>query len=93
MAFSTNTTRNTNNNTNNDNWKAQGFLNFYLPNRKGERTKLGAIPLKDGKNNEKLLREWIEKDISAAIDVIMSNLIIEYRSATPSDDSAFALPG
>jgi len=93
MAFSSNAQRSNNNNTNNADWKAQGFLNFYLPNRKGERTKLGAIPLKDGKNNEKLLREWIEKDIDAAVAVLMKNIVIEYRSATPSDDSAFALPG
>ena len=39
----------------NDNWKAQGFLNFYLPAKNGGRKKLGAIPLKESKGNEKAL--------------------------------------
>lgn len=39
-----------------DSWKAQGFINLYLPAKDGgKRRKLGAIPLKDSKPAEKLL--------------------------------------
>ena len=77
--------------TQNDNWKADGFLNLYLPNKEGKRTKLGAIPLKSQKPNEKLMLDWLKEDPSRAAK-ILDALIIEFRSSEPSEGSAFALP-
>jgi hypothetical protein len=74
----------------NENWKAQGFLNFYLPARNGARKKLGAIPLKESKANEKQLLAWLNEDPSR-VARILATLEIEYQSATPADTSGFAL--
>ena len=74
----------------NENWKAQGFLNLYLPAKNGQRRKLGAIPLKDSKVNEKQLRAWLEEDPSR-VTQILAKLEIEYQSAASNDEHAFAL--
>lgn len=74
----------------NENWKAQGFLNFYLPAKNGGRKKLGAIPLKESRNNEKTLLAWLNEDPSR-VAKILSSLEIEYQSALPADTSGFAL--
>lgn len=76
--------------TTNENWKAQGFLNFYLPAKNGQRRKLGAIPLKDSKINEKQIRAWLEEDPSR-VSQILAKLEIEYQSAASNDEHAFAL--
>lgn len=90
MAFSTNTARNTNNNAQSDNWKAQGFLNLYLPNKDGKRTKLGAIPLKEGKPNEAKMLAWLKEDPSR-VSVILEKLDIEFRSSEQTEGSSFDL--
>lgn len=74
----------------NDSWKAQGFLNLYLPRKNGERAKLGAIPLKASKDNERMLLEWLQEDPSR-VSQVLSKLIIEFKSATPQDGSQFDL--
>lgn len=88
MAFNTNT--NTASAPSNDSWKAQGFLNLYLPSKdgKGGRRKLGAIPLKEAKPAEKQLMEWLNED-PARVSVIMSKLVIEYQSAAGADTAGF----
>ena len=88
MAFNTNTAA-APAQTNNDNWKAQGFINLYLP-PKGGRRKLGAISLKVNKASEKQLIEWLEAD-EKNVDVLASKLIVEYNPATASDANAFDL--
>jgi hypothetical protein len=72
----------------NENWKAQGFLNFYLPAKNGGRKKLGAIPLKESKGNEKQLLAWLNED-PARVAQILSKLEIEYQSALPADTAGF----
>ena len=66
-----------------DKWKAQGFLNFYLPAKNGGRKKLGAIPLKESRVNEKALLAWLNEDPSRVAQ-ILSRLEIEYQSAFSS---------
>lgn len=74
----------------NEAWKAQGFLNLYLPRINGQRAKLGAIPLKSNKPNEKKLLDWLNEDPSR-VSQIMAKLVMEYQSATPADTAAFDL--
>ena len=76
--------------TTNESWKAQGFLNFYLPAKNGQRRKLGAIPLKESKANEKQLLAWLNEDPSR-VSQILAKLEIEYQSAAPNDEHAFDL--
>ena len=74
----------------NENWKAQGFLNLYLPAKDGKRMKLGSIPLKESKPSEKTMLAWLNED-PARVAVILAKLEIEYKSATPADGSGFDL--
>ena len=64
----------------NTDWKAQGFLNFYLP-MDGKRVKLGAIPLKESNArgvNEKKMLEWLNEDPSR-VSKILAQLVIEFK--------------
>jgi hypothetical protein len=90
MSFNqSNAQRNTE--TQNDSWKAQGFLNFYLPSKQaGQRKKLGAIPLKEAKTREKALLQWLNED-PTRVAQILSKLEIEFQSAVPGDAAGFAL--
>lgn len=89
MSFNNNAQRNEQ--PQNESWKAQGFLNLYLPSKEnGKRKKLGAIPLKESKASEKHLLAWLNEDPSR-VKVILSKLEIEYQSATAADASGFAL--
>ena len=91
MAFNPNAAAAGQTNQTNDAWKAQGFLNLYLPSKvAGERKKLGAIALKDAKPNEKELRAWLEEDPSR-VAKILEKLVIEYQSATPAEGNGFDL--
>lgn len=78
-----------NNNQNNDNWKAQAFLNFYLPKANGEgRHKIGAIPLKDARKYEANLIKRLSED-PEALKKMLGMLQIDFQlvdgpQATPS---------
>lgn len=76
----------------NDSWKAQGFLNFYLPTQDGGRRKVGAIPLKGNKPSEKSLLEWLNADPETNAQSLINAMTMEYQSATPGEGSNFALP-
>ena len=89
MAFQSNTAPAT---PANENWKAQGFLNLYLPAKDGgKRRKLGAIPLKDVKPAEKQLMAWLNEDPVANAAKILAKLELEFQSATLADTAGFAL--
>lgn len=92
MAFNkSNAQRSTNADTNsNESWKAQGYLNLYLPSQNGGRRKLGAIPLKDSKANEATLRTWLEAD-PENINTLLSKIEMEYQPAAQSEGAAFDL--
>ncbi len=90
MAFQPNTNAGSSNQSNNDSWKAQGFLNLYLPTKDGKRMKLGAIPLKEAKDSEKKLLVWLNEDPSR-VEAILGKLVIEYKSAVPTEGSGFDL--
>lgn len=88
MAFQT--TAPANNAATNESWKAQGFLNFYLPGKNGSRKKLGAIPLKESKANEKQLLQWLTEDPSR-VSLILEKLELEFQSVLPADTAGFDL--
>lgn len=92
MGFqSSNAQRSNNANGQNDSWKAQGFLNLYLPSRDGKRTKLGAIALKTSNDRQRQLLEALDKDPDAVIAAMKGKLEIEFRSAEASEGSGFDL--
>jgi hypothetical protein len=74
-----------------ESWKAQGFLNLYLPDAKsGKDRKLGAIPLRESKPSEKNLLAWLNEN-PERVAIIMSKLKITYQSVDSSNDAGFAL--
>ena len=85
-----NTAQASSNQSNNDSWKAAGFLNLYLPSKDGKKVKLGAIPLKEGKPSEAAMLKWLNEDPSR-VATILAKLVIEYKSATPTEGSGFDL--
>jgi hypothetical protein len=92
MAFQTNAARANDNNTraNDESWKAQGFINLYLPTADGGKKKLGAIPLRKANPNEAKLAKWLEEDIER-VHHLLSKVIMEYNSAEPKAGSEFDL--
>lgn len=82
--------QNNNNSAAADSWKAQGFLNLYLPSKNGGRRKLGAIPLKESRTTERDLLKWLNEDPSR-VSKILAKLVIEYQSAEVDEGAAFDL--
>lgn len=75
MAFQN---RNSNNNGNSDaDWKADGFINFYLPTADG-RAKVGAIALRKSRDKEAQLLEWLNAD-PANVQKLLKKLVIEFN--------------
>ncbi len=95
MAFQSQRTASNNNaqaNAGNEAWRAQGFLNFYLPSQEeGKRRKLGAIPLRIAKPAEKKLADWLAED-PQRMATLIAHLEVEYQSAEASETNGFALP-
>lgn len=87
MAFFANTAAALANNTFE---KASGFINISLPTKGGSTRKLDAIRLRDSVPAEKALREWLEAD-AGNIEKLKEVMLLDYRNATPSKGSEFAL--
>jgi hypothetical protein len=80
---------NAQNESKNDSWKADGFLNLFLPNNEGKLKKLGAIPLKGSKPNEKTLAAWLTED-PTRVEKILAKLVIQYQPNV-ADTTGFKL--
>lgn len=93
MAFNTNTQRNTETNNNNEAWKAQGFLNIYLPRKDGSRVKLGAIPLRETRVNERQILDWLKQDDDSGnrLRTLVNKIEFEFNTAEPKEGSALDL--
>lgn len=69
----------------NSNWeKASGFINIYLPSKDGKRRKVGAIPLRASKANEKQMLDFLDED-EGNITKLSAKLIVEYQSAAVTE--------
>lgn len=73
-------------------WKSQGFLNLWLPKTDGELHKLGFIGLKESDPVQAELLKMVRADVTT-VDLILANLIIEYRSAMIGDGKGLAMFG
>ncbi len=85
MAFAINTAPAAQN-TANESWKAQAFINLYVPKPEGGRAKIGAIPLKASKKFERALIERLQQD--GAVEALLDKLEIDFQmvdDSTPSD--------
>lgn len=91
MAFNISTNRAARTTYQDDSWKAAGFLNLSLPTKAGGRAKLFGIPLKASNPNHARLIASLEKDPAKTLTWILENVEIDFRSAEPSEDNAFAI--
>lgn len=74
----------------NDNWRAQAFLNLWLPSKNGGRRKLGAIPLRTSRVGEKQLIEWLKQN-PERVQIILERLEIDFQMAVSGDEEIFDL--
>lgn len=81
MAFNTGVARNQNTNTNqqNDSWKAQAFVNLYVPTPEGGKRKIGSIALKDSKPYEAALIKRLQEE--GGLDALKDALIVDFQMA------------
>lgn len=76
--------------TNDDKWKAQAFINIFLPTADGGRRKLGAIALKANKPSEAELIEYLKEDPSR-VNSLFANAEIDFQVAESKAGSGFVL--
>lgn len=74
-------------------WKAQAFLNVFLPSANGSRKKLGALPLKASKEFDADLINWLDANAEGfdeRMDKLLSRIQLQYTKAE-DDSNGFAL--
>lgn len=72
-----------------ESWKADAFLNLYLPTKGGSRRKVGSIGLKNSKPFEKDLIAKLSAD-PEAVKRMLTVLELEFNLAEPEDDKGMA---
>lgn len=80
MAFNTNAARSNQSQVANENWRAQGFINIYLPTPDGGRRKIGSIPLKESKAYEAALLKRLSSD-PLAIQKMQEAILLDFQLA------------
>ena len=76
---------------NNDDWKAQAFLNVWLPTKGGGRRKVGAIPLKLSRAGDAQLIEFLTSGGEEALRTLVNKLEFDFQLTGGNPDSAFDL--
>ena len=79
MAFNTGVKRNDTTNQQNDSWKAQAFVNLYVPTPEGGRRKIGSIALKDSKTFEAALIKRLQEE--GGLEALKDALIVDFQMA------------
>ena len=74
----------------NDDWKAQAFLNIWLPTKAGGRRKVGAIPLKTNRAGDAQLIEFLSGG-EDALRSLVNKLEFDFQLSGGNPDSAFDL--
>lgn len=74
----------------NDDWKAQAFLNVWLPTKGGGRRKVGAIPLKTSRAGDAQLIDFLSGG-EDALRSLVNKLEFDFQLAGGNPDSAFDL--
>lgn len=67
------------NNTTNENWKAQAFINLWVPTAGGKRHKLGSIALKDSKQFDAKLIARLQEE--GGLEGLMNVLEVDFQMA------------
>ena len=80
-------TRNSNSGNNSADWKADAFLNVFLPRRNGTRMKLGFFALKENNVDQSKLIAWIKEDPENRLHTLLDKLVIEFHEVNQRDES------
>ena len=75
---------------NNDDWKAQAFLNVWLPTKAGGRRKVGSIPLKISRAGDAQLIEHLSGG-EDALRSLVNKMEFDFQLSGGNPDSAFDL--
>jgi len=77
----------------NDNWRADAFVNIYLPRRDGSRAKLGSLSLKLSRKTDAQVIEHLANapDLADALEQLKSRLEIDFNMADGSDSAELDL--
>ena len=77
----------------NDNWKADAFVNIYLPRRDGSRAKLGSLNLKLSRKTDSQVIEHLANapDLAEALEQLKGRLEIDFNMADGSDSAELDL--
>jgi hypothetical protein len=70
---------NTGNNQSNSDWKADAFLNLFLPRKDGSRMKLGFCALKMSQQDQAQLINWVKEDPEGHLEILKQKLVIEFK--------------
>lgn len=68
-----------NNQSNNTDWKADAFINLFLPRKDGSRMKLGFCALKTSSQDQKQLIDWIKEDPEGHLEILKQKLVVEFK--------------
>ena len=71
-------------------WKADGFINFSLPDADGNYEKLGMFTLKVDNETQKQVFDWLMEDPSRVTKLIQ-NCRIDFRPAKKKNSVKFNL--
>lgn len=71
----------------NTEWKADAFLNIFIPRKNGTRMKLGFCALKESNVDQAKLIAWLREDPEARIAALLQKLVIEFHEVTASEES------
>lgn len=81
----------------NEKWRKDAFLNFSLPDGVGGERKLGSIGLQVSNVAQRKLLNWLTEDDGQhqeeRLKILVSQLVVELRSAAPDESAGFGLPG
>jgi len=72
-----------------DSWKAQGFINIYLPTKNGEPKKIGTIYLHENKPLEKQLLDRLKVDEEAVLEALQAKIELRFNVAGGSQHDSF----
>lgn len=92
--MASNLARSFNSNTREDSaWKAQAFLNSFLPRKDGSRAKLGAIALRTSVKTDAAFIEWMDQDPTKNLAKLNTGFIqyeyVRVRDGDVASDLAF----
>ena len=87
--FNTSTAASQTNNS--DDWKAQAFLNVWLPTKGGGKRKVGAIPLKVSRAGDAQLIEFLASGGEDALRSLVNKLEFDFQLSGGNPENAFDL--